>query len=208
MHLGNWLRTRFITGLLATVPLIITILVLRFLYRNITGLLGPWLDQLLGRHVPGLGLLATICLILLVGLLAANFVGRRLIGLGEGILNRMPLVRAVYRTSKEIVAAVAVPGGQNLREPVMIEYPRPGLWAYGFVTAHFERETIDGVEDLANVYLPSPPMPTSGALVAVRVGDIYHLDMSNEQAMKLIVSGGMVTPPRLRPRGPDVAADG
>ncbi|MBU0743611.1 DUF502 domain-containing protein [bacterium] len=198
--MGSWLRTRFVAGLLVTVPLIITFLILRLLYRNLNGLLGPWLDRLLGWHVPGLGLLATAMLVLLMGLLAANFAGKRLIVLGEGILSRMPLVRAVYRTTKEIVAAVALPKGQGLREPVMIEYPRSGLWSYGFVTAYIEREAAGGIESLANVYLPSPPMPTSGALVAVRLDDLYYLDMSNEQAMKLIVSGGMVAPPRLTAR--------
>ena len=137
---------------------------------------------------------------LLVGLLGANFLGRRLIGMGEALLNRLPLVRAVYRTSQEIVSAVALPRGRRLQEPVLIEFPRRGVHSYGFVTGYVELEGPEGPVTLANVYVPSPPMPTSGQLVAVPVAEVTFLDISSEEAMKLIVSGGLVAPETLRRR--------
>jgi uncharacterized membrane protein len=188
------LRRRFVAGLVVTVPLIATFLALRFLLRSLDGLLEPWVSALLGRHVPGLGALATLVVVMLVGLLATNVIGRRLVSWVERGIGQVPVVRGIYRASREIVATATLSKRQVFRDVVLIEYPRRGLWAYGFVTSYTSRA---GAEQLANVFIPGPPVPTTGVLVAVPLDDLHFLDMSVEDALKLVLSGGLVAPAQL-----------
>jgi uncharacterized membrane protein len=189
-----------------TVPVIATFLALQFLFRWLDGILGPWIAELLGRRVPGLGLVATILLILLMGIVAKNILGRRIIAFGDALVDRVPLVRRIYRTTKEIVDAITLPKKQLFREVVMIEYPRPGIHSYGFVTSYTMLHADGCSEKVANVFLPNPPVPTTGLMVAVPLGQLSYLDVSVDEALKLILSGGVVMPDdlrltRARPRG-------
>jgi uncharacterized membrane protein len=188
------LRTKVIAGLLVTVPAVVTILALQFLFRQVDGLLGPWVAKILGREVPGLGLIATLLLVLLMGFIATNFLGRRFISLGESIFGNVPLVRRIYRVSKEVVEAVVSPRRQLFREVVMVEYPSKGLYAYGFVTGATRRRDQAEHEELVNVFLPGVPVPTTGNLLAVPPDQVRRLDLSVEDALKLIVSGGLIVP--------------
>jgi uncharacterized membrane protein len=194
------LRALFLAGILVTVPVVVTFLALRFLFEKIDDLLGPLMSQLVGHDIPGLGIAATLILVLLAGLIASNYFGRQLVAAGEGLFARLPLVRAVYRTAKDIVGAVTLPRKQPLRVAVMVEYPRSGLYAYGFVTGYTIRQEEAGPRELANVFIPSPPVPTTGALIAVPRDEIYYLDMTGQEAMKLIISGGMAVPDELHHR--------
>lgn len=188
------LRRVFLAGILITVPTVVTFLALRVLFLWLDGILGPWMTRLLGRNIPGLGLIATLLLILIVGIAATNIIGRRFIIVGEAIFTRVPLVRQIYRTSKEIIEALTMPKRQLFREVVMIEYPRRGLHAYGFVTNYITRHGPRGEERLAIVFLPNPPVPTTGVMVAAPLGDITYLDLSIDDALKLILSAGVVMP--------------
>jgi uncharacterized membrane protein len=188
------LRTVFVAGVLVMVPAVVTVLALRFLFLQLDGLLGPWLSDLLGHDVPGLGFLATGVLVLLVGLVATNYFGRRVITAAEGMVTRLPFVRRIYKASKEIVEAMSLPKNQLFREVVTIEYPRRGVYAYGFVTSYTTRHGSDGPHAVANVYLPNPPVPTSGVLLAVPRDELLYLDISVEEALKLIISAGLVAP--------------
>jgi uncharacterized membrane protein len=192
------LRATFVTGLVVTVPIVATFLALRFLFRALDGLLGPTVAQLTGRELPGLGLLATLVLVMVAGLAARSFVGRRLVHTGERLIDQVPVVRSVYKASRDIVETATLSKRQIFREVVMLEYPRPGLYSYGFVTGYTARDE----QRLAHVFIPGPPVPTTGHLIAAPVEGLVYLDMAVEDALKLILSGGMVTPPSLRERTP------
>jgi uncharacterized membrane protein len=187
----------FLTGILITVPVVVTFLALRFVFERIDNLLGPLISHLVGHDIPGLGIAATVILVFLAGLIASNYLGRQLVAAGEGLFARLPLVRAVYRTAKDIVGAATLPQKQSLRVAVMVEYPRSGLYAYGFVTGYTVRQEETGSRELANVFIPSPPVPTTGALIAVPTDELYYLDMTGQDVMKLIISGGMAVPDEL-----------
>ncbi len=191
------LRATFVTGLVVTVPLVATFLALRFLFRSLDGILGPTVAQLTGREIPGLGLLATLVLVLAAGLGARSFVGRHLVRAGERLIEQVPVVRSIYKASRDIVETATLSKRQIFRDVVLLEYPRPGIYSYGFVTGYTSRETDRGTERLAHVFIPGPPVPTTGQLVAVPVEELVYLDMAVEDALKLVLSGGMVTPKQL-----------
>ncbi|MFH1278816.1 MAG: DUF502 domain-containing protein [Candidatus Eisenbacteria bacterium] len=204
--MGRWsgsLRSRFLAGVLVTVPLIITYLALRFLFQTVDGVLGPAVAGLVGRNVPGFGLLATLVIVLAVGVLAASLAGRRLFEFGEKMLAALPLVRTVYQPAREIIHALAAPERQPFREVVLVEYPRKGIYSYAFVTSYTVRRGPAGeAERLANVLVPTPPIPTTGHLIVVPVAELIYLDLPVEAALKLILSGGIVTPAELREKSP------
>ena len=191
------------TGLIVTVPVVATFLALRFLFEAFDGLLGPSLARLAGRELPGLGLLLTLALVLATGLVARSILGRRLVAFGDRLIGQVPVARSIYRASREIVETATLSKKQVFREVVMIEHPRLGLYSYGFVTGYTTREKDGESERLAHVFIPGPPLPTTGLLVAVPEGQLFRLDLSVEDALKLILSGGMVSPSELRERRPE-----
>ena len=193
-------RATLVAGLVVSVPAIATFLAVRFLFRSLDGLLGPVLASLVGRQVPGLGLLATIALVLLAGLLARSYVGGRLVALTDKAVSQVPVMRSVYRAAREIVETATLSKRQVFREAVLIEYPRKGLYSYGFVTGYTRRMGAGQPQRLAHVFIPGPPVPTTGVLIAVPADEIIPLDLSVEDALKLVLSGGMVTPDELRAR--------
>lgn len=193
-------RAKLVAGIVVTVPVVATVLALRFLFRNLDALLGPWIGTLIGRSVPGLGLLATFVLVLLTGIVATNYAGRRLISPMEKAFAGVPLVRRVYGASKDIVESATLSQRHVLREVVMLEHPRKGVYSYGFVTSYTTRQALDGPMRLANVFVPGPPVPTSGNLVAVPVEDLIFLDMSIDEALKIVLSLGIAAPHELRGR--------
>lgn len=202
------IRAKLLAGIVVTVPVVATILALRFLLRNLDALLGPWIGTLIGRSVPGLGLLATFLLVLFTGVLATNYVGRRLISFVERSFTALPLVRRVYGASKDIVESATLSQRQVLREVVMLEYPRKGVYSYGFVTSYTTRYGPDGPKRLANVFIPSPPVPTSGNLVAAPVEDLFYLETSIDEALKLALSLGIASPRELHGRAGGASLEG
>jgi len=202
------LRNRFLAGVLVTVPVIATFLVLRWLFLVLDGFLGPWIEAQVGRELPGVGLAALLVLLLAAGLLSANLIGRRLVATWERIVQRFPLVRSIHGAARDVVASLARPEGETLRDPVLVPYPHPGLHAYGFVTGITTLAGPAGPRRLANVFIPSPPVPTTGVLVAVPVEDLVYLDMEREAAMRLIISAGIAVPETMyaRENGPPAAS--
>jgi len=156
-------------------------------------------DAYLPVSVPGLGVVIILVVLTLVGFLAANFLGRTLIRIGERIVGRMPVIRSVYSALKQIFETVLAQSSTSFREVVLVEYPRRGIWALGFVTSHTKGE-IQGVteDDVINVFLPTTPNPTSGYLLFVPRRDLATLAMSVEDGIKMVISGGLVTPPDSR----------
>lgn len=185
----------FVSGILVTVPIIVTWFVLQFLFRTLDGILRPLLVRLVGYEIPGMGLIATIVVIFLIGLLVRNVVGSRVVGFGELLFVRTPLVRTVYSAAKQLVEAVASPERKAFTRAVMIEYPRKGVYVIAFASGRTRLAGKGRTEELVAVYLPSTPTPVTGWVVLVPAGEVIELGMSSEEAIKYIVSGGFATPP-------------
>ena len=142
-------------------------------------------------------MLALLLMLLVVGFFAAGLIGRMVFRLGESLIDRVPVVRSVYGALKQIFETVFADSSSSFREVVLVEYPRRGLWAVGFITGRTKGEVRDRIDrDLVNVFLPTTPNPTSGFLLFVPREDLVHLDMSVEEGIKMVISAGIVTPPR------------
>jgi uncharacterized membrane protein len=196
------LRTTFLRGIGVLIPLGLTYWFFQSLLNAIDGILSPLFEAWIGHHVPGLGFTAMVIIILLVGLLTRNLIGRIVLAWFENLVRSIPVVRAVYSAIKDFVSAFGVEGkGKTFREVVMTEYPRKGLYCIGFVTNEMSYAQTGGVtREFLNVYIPNPPNPTSGFLVLVPKDEAVHLDLSIEEGLKLVLSGGIVIPDLLTGR--------
>jgi uncharacterized membrane protein len=193
------LRGWFFTGLLVTAPVLLTVYItwaaIKLIDGQVNKLIPEFATWSLG-DVPGAGLVVGVAMITLIGAIAAGFLGRWIIRLGEAILNRMPVVRSIYGATKQILETVISTQSDAFREVVLVEYPRRGLWVIGFVTGATKGEVarlLPGSN--VNVFIPTTPNPTSGFLLFCPIKDIKYLEMSVEEAVKLVVSGGIVSPP-------------
>jgi len=189
------LRRVFVSGILVVVPVTVTLFVLYFLFQKIDGLLSPLFLKYLGYSVPGMGFLATLILIFVIGIIARNVIGGRLFGLGELIFVRTPLVRAVYTAAKQLLEAVTSSERKAFNRAVMIEYPRPGVYTIGFASSKPELQTGEQRQRMIAIFIPSTPTPVTGFVVLVPESDVYELHMTTEEAIKYIVSGGFAAPP-------------
>jgi uncharacterized membrane protein len=192
--LNTALRRYFLSGILVIVPLIITIMVLRFLFENIDGLLSPLLTRLLKHHIPGLGLVATIILIFVAGFLTANVIGLRLFRIWEIFLIKTPLVRTIYGSSKQLVEALTTSDKQSFKQVVLIEFPRKGMFCLGFLTERIKIELKDKSDELFTVFIPSTPTPFTGWTMLFRKEEVTPLEMSVEEGIRFFVSGGIASP--------------
>jgi len=206
LTVGGRLRAYFLTGLLVTAPISITILAawlfIDFVDQKVTPLIpqayNP--ETYLPFSLPGLGLVIVLAVLTIVGMLTAGFVGKLIVRVSESIMARMPVISGIYSATKQIFETVLAQKSQAFREAVLIEYPRRGIWAVGFITGTTKGEVQNlTAEDCVNIFLPTTPNPTSGFLLFVPKGDLVPLNMSVEQAVKMVISGGIVTPPDLRP---------
>jgi uncharacterized membrane protein len=185
-------RRHFTTGLLLVVPIAVTGYVLWTLFSFFDGWMQPFAQELFGRRIWGLGLLLTVLLVWITGVLSTNLAGKKLLELFDRLLENLPLVRTVYSASKQLVEAVSPGGRRAFRKVVLVEFPKKGTFALGFVTG-------DGLgplpDDMISIYVPTALNPTSGFLVFARESDILDPRLSVEEGIKLVVSGGMVRPP-------------
>ena len=204
--MGATLRRYFVAGLLVWIPLVITLWVLKLLVdlMDQSLLLVPsqyQSDALFGFHVPGLGMILTIAIVLFTGALAANFFGRKLLGLGDQLLSRVPVVRSIYGGVKQISDTLFSPEGKAFRRAVLVRYPHPGAWTVALVTGTPEHEVADilGREQIS-VFVPTTPNITAGFFLIVPRSETVELDMSVDAALKYIISMGVAEPPpRHRP---------
>lgn len=195
------LRTYLLTGLVITGPIGITIWlavqVIGFIDNTVTRFIPVKYhpETYLPFSVPGLGVIIILVVLTLIGFFAANFLGRTFLKIGERIVARMPIIRSVYSALKQIFETVLAQSSTSFREVVLVEYPRRGLWALGFVTSQTKGEIQNVTEDdVINVFLPTTPNPTSGFLLFVPRRDLVTLSMSVEEGIKMVISGGLVTP--------------
>ncbi|HEY7531534.1 MAG TPA: DUF502 domain-containing protein [Nitrospiraceae bacterium] len=190
------LKRYFLTGLLVITPIWGTILILKTLFVALDGILGDLLANLMpDRYVPGLGIVALVVLIFTTGLLAANFIGRQIVKWWEDLLNRVPLVRGIYSTLKSMMDIVSFSDRTSYNRVVLIQFPKNGHYCFAFVTGVTKSDMQDlAQEPLIHVYVPTSPNPTSGYFLLVPEREVISIDISVEEAMKLIVSGGLYSP--------------
>ena len=200
------LRTYFLTGIVATAPIGLTLylswVLVKFVDRLVTPLIPVQYNPstYVPFDIPGLGLIVAIVLLMFIGFITANFLGRQVVALGESVVDRMPVVRSIYAALKQIFETVLAQSSRSFREVVLVEYPRRGIWAVGFVTSQTRGEIQHIKEDqLVNVFLPTTPNPTSGFLLFVPRCDLTTLHITVEEGIKMVISGGIVTPPDQRP---------
>ena len=192
--LNTVLRRYFLSGILVIVPLIITILVLRFLFKGIDSLLSPFIAELIGYKVPGLGVVATIILIFLAGFFTANVIGSRLFKIWEIFLIKTPLVRTIYSSSKQLIEAITTSDRGSFKQVVLVEFPAKGMFCLGFLTQEIKTNFGDEPNDLIAVFIPSTPTPHTGFTVLLHKAKVTPLEMTVEQGIKFFVSGGIASP--------------
>jgi len=197
---ARWLRNRFFTGVIIALPVIATVVGVSWIVQKIDNnvlkfLPAPWNPKTyLGFDIPGLGLIISIVLLFLLGVIASNFIGNSVIKAGERLLARVPVVAPVYNSLKQIVTTVAQQKDRAFRDVCLLEYPRKGLYAIGFVTADLSGAPAEKLpKGYVCVFVPTTPNPTSGFLLFVKETDIEILDMTPEEGAKMIISGGMVS---------------
>ena len=194
------LRKYIIAGLLVWLPFAATIVIVKFLIdlMDKTVLLLPpeWQPaNLLGFSIPGFGVIIALSILLLTGMLAANLFGRRFVEMWERILNRIPLVRSIYSSVKQISSTIFDPSGKSFRKVVLLEYPRKGLWSIGFLTNDAMGDELCSVDDtLVSVFIPTTPNPTSGFIIMTRKDEITELNMNVVEAFKFVISMGVIIP--------------
>ena len=195
----------FLAGIAVVLPIWITyLIVVEFLLAWVDGLLAPVFVRFFGVRIPGLGVLATLLLVLVVGALTRNMVGRKLVALGERILLNIPIVKNVYAASKQFLDAFTVPGKSAFRRVVLVEYPRKGVHSIGFVSGTAMPAWNGDGEPTVTVYMPTAPNPTSGYVLLVPQREIIPLPLTVEEGLKFVVSGGILMPPSLRRAQPSV----
>ncbi len=196
-------RNYFLTGLVITGPIGITLWLTWTFIQWVDGWVKPFLpayynpDNYLPFSVPGFGLIVAIFLLTIVGFLTANFAGRSLLAFGESLVGRMPLVRNLYNGLKQIFQTILDQRGKTFNKAALVEYPRRGLWAIVFISTETKGEVARKLADkteTVSVFLPTTPNPTSGFLLFVPKEDVIELDMSVEDAAKLVISAGLVNP--------------
>ena len=193
-------RGWFLTGLLVTAPVLLTIYITWLFVDIVDGwvkdILPPGFADTVYSNIPGIGIIIGGVAITIIGAVAAGFFGRWLIAFGEKLLNRMPVVGTIYGASKQILETVMASQSDAFRDVVLVQYPRKDLWVIGFVTGTTKGEVQSAIEDeTVNVFVPTTPNPTSGFLLFCPRNELRFLEMSVEDAVKLVVSGGIVTPP-------------
>lgn len=197
----RWLRNSLLTGIVVALPVTVTIWLIYTFVNFVDRVIKPLIpaqynpESYLPFALPGLGVVVAVVGLTLLGALAANFFGRTLIGVGERLLNTVPLVRNVYGAIKQIAETVFSSRQQSFQEVVLVEFPTKGSYAIGFVTAAAQGEIKDDIgEDAIGIFVPTTPNPTSGFLLYTPRERIMPLDMSVEEAAKMIISFGLVTP--------------
>ncbi len=189
------IRNLFFAGVLVLLPLISSIYILWILFYKIETWTSPLIETVLGRQIPGIGIIFTFITILLVGLFATNIIGKRIIQFGENILLKIPLFRNVYISIKQVLEGIFTANKDSFKKVVLFEYPRRGIYQIGFIT----KDASDYIESITekklyNIFLPTTPNPTSGMFIMVPKEQVYVLDLSVEEGLKLIISGGIINP--------------
>lgn len=193
-------RKYLLTGILVLVPLMVTLYIMYTVFQLTDGLLGVAVSNSIGYRIPGVGLILTALMCVAVGMVAQNYFGRRLISGIEGSLERIPVVRSLYNGIKQVADVVIQKNHGEFKRVVMLEYPKENCWVIGFVTADFIVPLADkdlDNRDMVTIFVPTTPNPTSGFLLIIEKSRIVDTHMDIEDAMKVVISGGLVQPGKL-----------
>ncbi|MBC8554541.1 MAG: DUF502 domain-containing protein, partial [Candidatus Brocadiales bacterium] len=201
-------RRKMIAGLLVVLPVFVTFFVIKFLFTMIGGILSPVVVKAVGFFgfspnskidefiITSVAFVLTFAALYFIGVIATNFLGKVVINFFESIVHNVPIIKNVYTSSKKLIDIISLPSRQSFKRVVIVEYPRVGMKAFAFVTGNLK--TKDGTE-LSSIFIPTTPNPTSGFLIYLPGQDIEETDLSIEEGMKLIVSGGILVPERMEP---------
>jgi uncharacterized membrane protein len=192
----QWLRRNFIAGFFVMVPVFISVAALVWLFNVVDGFTTPLYDQLLGRRIPGLGTVTTLVVIVLVGAFARNVIGRRILQRTEGWLLRVPVFRTIYAPVKQLIAAFSPDNASGFKRVVLVEDPRRGF-ALGFLTREFTIDRGRGPEELLAVYVPTNNLYLGDVVICERDRAVFP-DITVEEGIRILLTGGMALPPRLR----------
>lgn len=191
MGLGKKLRSQFLTGIIVILPIGVTIWLLVWLFTSIDNILQPLVSSIIGRTILGLGFIIMIVLVYLVGVIASIIGGRTLVGYSQRLLQKIPIVRPIYSSIKQIVDSFSTSGKAGFRQVVVVEFPMKGTRTVGFVTNESQGKTG---EKLLYLFIPTAPNPASGFLQIVREEDAVKVDVSVDDALKMVISAGNVLP--------------
>lgn len=197
-------RKYLITGVLVWLPIVVTLWVVTYIISASDQLLNllpmRWQPRyLLGFNIPGLGVIITVLALFITGLFGANMIGKRLIGFWDQLLGRIPVVKSIYSSVKKVSESLLSDNSRSFKTPVLVPFPQPGIWTVAFVSGHISdaiQRSLDD-EEYVSVYVPTTPNPTGGYYVMVKRSDIRELDMSVDDALKYVISLGMVLPDEL-----------
>ena len=199
------LKKYFITGLLIWIPLAITFMVLAWIVGTLDAIL-LWLptehqpSSYIGFDIPGVGVVASLLIIFFTGLVAANVLGQKLVRLWEALLSRIPVVKSIYYSVKQVSDTLFSSSGQAFRKALLVQYPREGAWTIAFLTGQPGGDAANHLHgDYVSIYVPTTPNPTSGFFLMMPREDVIELDMSVDEALKYIISMGVVAPPLRKP---------
>jgi uncharacterized membrane protein len=195
--LGRKLRRQFLTGILAVVPLGVTVWVLVWIFTTVDSYLQPVIKPIFGRPIPGVGFGVMIVVIYLIGVIASNVLGKRLINYGESLVARVPIVRPLYTGVKQLMDSFSAPGKTGFIQTVLVEFPRKGSWTMGFIT---KESRAQSGETQLNIFIPTVPNPMTGFLQIVGEDEVIRTDISVENALRMIVSAGRVAPQEVSDR--------
>jgi len=204
------IRRWLLAGLLVLVPLAITLSVLDWIVgvldKTLLILPAAWHpDKLLGFHIPGFGVLLALAIVLLMGAIASNFFGKKLVVMGNSLLHRIPIVRSIYSSVKQVSDTLFSESGNAFRQALLVQWPREGVWTIGFLTGVPGGDVVNHLPgDYLSVYVPTTPNPTGGYFVMLKKSDCIELKMSVDQALTYVISMGVVVPakPVVRPLNP------
>ncbi|MCK8815932.1 DUF502 domain-containing protein [Natroniella sulfidigena] len=189
------IRNYLITGLIVLLPLLATSYIILKIVSLVDGIFSPIIRLIIGREIYGLGFIITFVIVLGVGIVATNVLGKKIISIGERLLTRIPIVRKIYLTIQQILDALLLKKKTDFRKVVLVEYPKEGIYQLGFLTYEGKGEVQNKLnKSVVNVFMPTTPNPTSGMLILVPTEDIIYLDMTIEEGLKWVISGGTIVP--------------
>jgi uncharacterized membrane protein len=194
--MSAWLKSRFIAGFFVTVPAFATAWLLWVFWSRIDDIFGPMYERIFGRPVPGLGFLTAVTIILAMGAIARNVVGRRILGWGDQLLLRVPVFRLLYPSVKMLIDSFSPERRNAFKAVVLVQHPREGSYAYAFVTSEVLVETVDGKAEMVTVFVPTNNLYL-GDIVVVPRDDVIATGLTVEEGIRIILSAGTATPPRL-----------
>ncbi len=194
------IRRQFLSGVLVIVPIILTYIVLRFLFSSVDNLLSPLVTQIIGKEIPGLGIVATLVIIFIAGIFTTYLGRSRLFNIWELFFIKTPLVRTIYSASKQLMEGITLPDKKAFQQVVLVEYPRQGIYNLGFVSNRIEYLPEKQKKELIAVFIPTTPTPFTGFVALFPPDQVIALDITIEEGIKYFVSGGIASPKKLIPK--------